>query len=48
VLYGPDISSHSHLGNINWRYNEMRVCGFLIGLGVEEQMETVLWKFYVY
>jgi hypothetical protein len=39
VLYGQDISSH--LGNMNWRYNEMRVCGFLMGLGVEEEMETV-------
>jgi hypothetical protein len=39
VLYGPDISNH--LGNMNWRYNEMRVCGFLIGMGVDEQMETV-------
>jgi hypothetical protein len=39
VLYGQDISSR--LGNMNWRYNEMQFCGFLIGLGVEEEIETV-------
>jgi hypothetical protein len=39
VLYGQDISSR--LGNMNWRCNEMRFCGFLIGLGVEEEIETV-------
>jgi hypothetical protein len=39
VLYGQRISSC--LEGISWGYHEMRFCGFVIGLAVEEEVKTV-------
>jgi hypothetical protein len=39
ILYGQRISIR--LEGLSWVYSEMRFCGFVIGLAVEEEVETV-------